>query len=216
MNEPKPDPKTAIAERWLKFLPLMMIGHLLVTVPTFVISIALAYATFVQADATRKIQKSETWPYVSYGTSNESPEGEDRIAFTLTNGGAGPARLKAMELRYIGRPMDNPRQFLATCCGYEPGRSMRYSTGAVDVVLRPGESIDFIRLAKVPESAAMWDRLQNERWKVEVRTCYCSIFDDCWVMKGRSLDPEPVAACPVDWKRFEENPIPPAVAAEMR
>lgn len=220
MDEPEQATEQAserIPQRLLKYLPWMMAGHWLITIPTFVISIALAYATFVQADATRKIQQSETWPYVSYGTSNESPEGGDnRISFTLTNGGAGPAKLKAMEFRYNGNPMSSPREFLTSCCGYAPGKSIRYSTGSIDGVLRPGESIDFIRLIKNPANAEMWNRLQDERWKVKVRSCYCSIFDDCWVMESGSLDPTPVKSCPADWKRYEEQPIPEAVKAEMK
>ena len=67
-----------LAERLVKYLPIFVISHAMVTVPTFIISIALAYATYVQADATRKIQMSETWPYVSYGTGNSLPDGKTK------------------------------------------------------------------------------------------------------------------------------------------
>lgn len=208
MTEPQPKAPAPIPERLLKYLPMMMIGHLLVTIPTFVISLALAYATFVQADATRKIQLSESWPYVSYGTSNVSPEGEVRIALTLTNDGVGPAKLKALELRYDGKPMADPREFLTACCGYNRQNPTRFTSGAVNGVLRPGQSVDFIRLTKLPENTAMWNRLQDERWKVTIKSCYCSIFDDCWVMVSGSLDPKQVDSCPADWKLFEERPSP--------
>ena len=208
MNEPQPKPPVALPERLLKYLPMMMIGHLMITVPTFVISLALAYATFVQADATRKIQRSETWPYVSYGTGNMSDEGKQEISLSLGNGGVGPARVKALELRYDGKPMSNPRQFLEACCGYDPDNPTPFVSGPVTGVLRPGQQIDFIRLAETPENKAIWDRLQTERWKVAVRACYCSIFDDCWVMESGSLDPQEVDNCPADWKLFEERPSP--------
>ncbi len=208
MTDPNTDWPNMASARLIKFLPMMMVGHLLVTIPTFVISIALAYATFVQADATRKIQLSESWPYVSYGTSNVSPAGETRIALTLDNNGVGPARLKAMELRYDGKPMADPRQFLQACCGYDPAHPTRFTSGSVVGVLRPGESVDFIRLEKRPDNEAIWDRLQTERWKVTVKSCYCSIFDDCWVMESGSLDPRQVDACPADWKFYEERPSP--------
>src|SRR6478735_3323605 len=72
--EPDPKPPTVpekpLAERLIKYLPIFVVSHALVTIPTYIMSIALAYATFVQADATKKIQMSETWPNVSYGTSN--------------------------------------------------------------------------------------------------------------------------------------------------
>jgi hypothetical protein len=196
----------AIPERWLKYLPIMIVGHMLVTVPTFVISLALAYATFVQADATRKIQLSETWPYVAYGTGNQSDAGEAEIAFRLTNDGVGPAKVEAVELRYGGKPMSDPRHFLQTCCGYDPASPVSFVSGPVTGVLRPGESAEFIRLPKRPDNAALWDRLETERWKVTVRSCYCSVFDDCWVMESGSLDPRQVEACPADWTLFEERP----------
>jgi hypothetical protein len=33
-------------------------------------------------------------------------------------------------------------------------------------------------------------------------------FDDCWVMDNRKQDPEPVDACPADWRKFEERSSP--------
>jgi hypothetical protein len=108
-----PPPNKDFAERLLKYLPALMFGHLFITIPAFVISLALAYATFVQADATHKIQQSETWPYVSYGTSNTN-EGKPEISFN-TNGGVGPAKLVAMQLTYRqadGQPARIPEPVL--------------------------------------------------------------------------------------------------------
>jgi hypothetical protein len=206
MTEPKTDAANVIPQRLIKYLPFMMVGHMLITVPTFVISIALAYATFVQADATRKIQRSETWPFVSYGTSNATPDGKQEISLSLTNNGVGPARLKAMELVYNGKPMRNPREFLNRCCAGT--RKFAFMSEPVTGVLRPGQQANFIRLLRTEENAAIWDKLDTERWKAVVRSCYCSIFDDCWIMESGSLDPTPVDACPTDWKLFEEQASP--------
>ena len=216
MYEPQPKAPSPIPERLLKYLPMMMIGHLLVTIPTFVISLALAYATFVQADATRKIQQSETWPFVSYGTSDITDEGVDEISFALGNDGVGPARLKQLEFLYDGKPMESPRKFLQACCGDVPERPTPFTSSKFEVVLRPGEATKFIRLVKRPDNLAVWDRLEVERWKVAVRACYCSIFDDCWVMDSRKQDPESIAACPADWTKFEErsSPFPRLPAAK--
>lgn len=216
MIDPTPDSRTALAERWLKFLPAMMIGHVLITVPTFVISIALAYATFVQAEATRKIQQSETWPYVSYGTSNISDDGRTEISFALGNDGLGPARVKQIEFLYDGKPIKSPRQFLQSCCGDSPAQPIKFMSSNPEVVLRPGETTQFIRLERRPENAAIWDRLQDELWKVAIRACYCSIFDDCWVLDTRVSDPRQVALCPADWTDFDERPHPAAVSPAGR
>src|SRR5689334_8568759 len=179
--------------------------EILVTLPTLIISIALAYFSFVQADASRKMQRTETWPYVSYGTDNSSPEVKNEISFSLSNDGVGPARLKEMEFLYDGRPMHDALDFIQNCCGSAAkaaGRSLTFTTDRVDGVLRSGEKRSFIRLAQTDQNKALWDKLNQERWKVVVRSCYCSIFDDCWVFDSRTEQPQEVKVCPADWTKF--------------
>ena len=203
--EPVSSPEKARPERLVKFLPIFILSHALITIPTFIISIALAYATFVQADATRKIQMSETWPYVSYGTSNTRSDGTQEITMILQNNGVGPAQLEQMEFLYDGKPMANPREFLNLCCGWNS--KFTFMSEPVTGVLRPGQETNFIRLTRTEQNAAIWDKLNTERWKVVVRSCYCSIFDDCWVFDNRRKRPQSVKECPTNWKTFDERPF---------
>ena len=203
--QPVDQQEKPLAERLIKYLPIFLISHALVTIPTFVISLALAYATFVQADATRKIQRSETWPYVSYGTSNATPDGKPEIFLNLANNGVGPARLETMEFLYKGKPMSNPREFLSQCCAGTA--KFAFMSAPVTGVLRPGEKTDFIRMAKTDDNAKIWDKLDTERWNIVVRSCYCSIFDDCWVSDNRERRPMAVKSCPTNWHSFDERPF---------
>jgi hypothetical protein len=205
MTDPTPGSLEQASTRLLKYLPMMMIGHLLITIPTFVISIALAYATFVQADATRKIQRSETWPFVSYGTGNATTDGKPEITLSLTNNGVGPAKLVAMEFIYRGRHMPNPREYLRQCCAGES--KFTFMSEPVTGVLRPGQQRNFIRLGRTDSNAELWEKLNTERWKVVVRSCYCSIFEDCWVTDSTKANPESVKSCPTNWKSFDERPF---------
>jgi hypothetical protein len=202
-----PEPAKPRAER--QFLRSLSRTEILVSLPTLVISLALAYFSFVQADASKKMQRTETWPYVSYGTDNSSPEVKDEISFSLSNDGVGPARLQEMEFAYNGKPMRDPLEFIQSCCAsgaVAPAKNLTFTTDRVDGVLRPGEKRSFIRLAKTAQNAPLWSRLNDERWKVVVRTCYCSIFDDCWVFDSQKGQPDEVKACPADWTKFEERP----------
>jgi hypothetical protein len=179
--------------------------EILITLPTLIISLALAYFSFVQADASRKMQRTETWPYVSYGTDNSSPEAKYEISFSLSNDGVGPARLEAVEFLYNGKPMHNPLEFISKCCAAEARASaenLTFTTDRVDGVLRPGDKRSFIRLAQTEHNKPLWDKLNKERWKVFVRSCYCSIFDDCWVFDSRMSKPDEVKNCPADWAKF--------------
>jgi len=197
------------AKRDRPFLRSLLKTEMLITLPTLVISLALAYFSFVQADASRKMQRTETWPYVSYGTDNSSPEVKDEISFSLSNDGVGPARLQEMEFIYAGKPMRDPLEFVASCCAAAAkavAKNLTYTTDRVDGVLRPGEKRSFIKLAKTDENVSLWNRLNDERWKVVVRTCYCSIFDDCWVFDSGKGQPDEVKICPANWTKFGEHP----------
>jgi hypothetical protein len=198
---------------WLRWVTN---SQILITLPTLVISIALAYFSFVQADSSPKMQRTETWPYVSYGTDNSLPEVMNEISFSLSDDGVGPARLNEMEFLYNGRPMREPLEYIRLCCGAEAKASTKnltFTTDRVDGVLRPGEKRNFIKLAKTDQNAALWDKLNDERWKVVVRTCYCSIFDDCWVLDSRKSGPDEVEACPADWTKFQERSNTPKTSA---
>lgn len=208
MTDPQPSAPAPMLDRLLKYLPTIMVSNLLVSIPTFALSLVLAYATYVQADATRKMQQSGAWPYISYGTSDVTDEGVDEISFVLGNDGVGPARLKQLEFIYDGKPMETPRKFLQACCGDTRQSPTPFMSSNFETVLRPGENIAFIRLTKQPDNTAVWDRLEVERWKVAIRACYCSVFDDCWVLDSRKADPDPVKNCPAGWSRFEERPSP--------
>ncbi|WP_375287154.1 hypothetical protein [Sphingomonas sp.] len=192
--------------RFLRLLPWMAIGHLAVGAPTLIISLIVAYGTYVQAQATQRMQQAAAWPFVAYGTSNYTPDGKHRINLTLQNNGVGPALLGPIELRYRGKVMRGPRELLEACCGYHRGERMQLTTAPpTDVVLRPGESIAFMELADVPANARLLPRLETERWKVQVRSCYCSIFDECWTIDGIQSRPKPVETCPANWVTYKER-----------
>jgi|GEM_PF-988563 len=204
---PQPrDDKQATLDRLIKFAPLLLLSHLFVGLPTLLISLVVAYGTFVQADATRKIQQASAWPFLSYGTSNVGENGEQRISLELQNNGVGPALLSAIELTYRGRPVNNPRDFLEQCCGLKPDQPFPMSTSpSAQIVMPPGENVKFLRVVATPENQTIWDKLNVERWKLRVRSCYCSIFDECWIIDGAQAKPQSVKQCPTDWAPYVER-----------
>lgn len=190
----------------LKLMPWLMATHFLIGAPALLISLGVAYATFVQAEATKKMQQADAWPFISYGTSNVDEKGGRVISLTLANNGVGPALLGPIEIRYQGKPVSDPRDLLRKCCGPDGLRGLSLSTSpSSDIVVPPRETINFLQIAETPENKALWNRFEKERWKLQVRSCYCSIFDECWVIEGAQAKPEAVVQCPVDWARFRER-----------
>lgn len=197
---------TALGARLLRYLPFITIAHFLVALPTLIISLALAYFAFVQADATRKMQTGGALPFVTFGTSNiDDDTGAREISLSLSNNGVGPAILGPIEIRYGGKPVANTGELLAACCN---GKGASFMTSPPSgIALRPGESVKFFRMTRDAQNEKIWEALNAERWKFDVRSCYCSIFDDCWVVAGMQAKPKPVKQCPADWSLFHERAV---------
>lgn len=201
-----PTPQDALIRRLARWLPFAMAGHLVVGVPALLISLVVAWGTYVQARATQRMQQAAAWPFVAFDSSNHTPEGRRRISLSFSNEGVGPALLGPVEISYRGHPVRSPEALLAACCGYDPARDVRITLNPVsNVVLRPGARVSFFDLPDVPQNYPLVDRLDRERWALRVRSCYCSIFSDCWTIDGAKAVPQPVPRCPADWALYNER-----------
>jgi hypothetical protein len=193
-------------ERALKFLPLLAASNFLVAVPAFVISVAVAYFTFIQAEATEKMQIAAVWPHVAYESTNRGDAGEPLIRLSLTNKGVGPAHIRGMEIRYRDKSYTQFQDILGACCSDRPQDLALGYGSVIGEVIRPGENVMFAQIdpAKVPADA--WQRFDAERTKIGVRLCYCSVFDDCWIAGETGDKPRPVEVCPANWAQFTGSP----------
>lgn len=192
--------------RLARWLPFAMLGHVTIGVPALLISLVVAYGTYVQAGATQRMQEAAAWPFVAYSTGNYTPEGQRLINLSFTNNGLGPALVGPVEVKFRGSVMRSPVDLLAACCGYRDNQTMQLRTSPiVNVALRPGEEVLFMGLPAVPANTEMVDLLDASREEIQVRACYCSIFDDCWIVEGAQARPRAVEACPTDWTVWRQR-----------
>ena len=141
-----------------------------------------------------RLVAANSWPNISYSTGNTNDAGtRDYITLTLKNTGVGPARIDSFELFYKGVPMSGPVALMHACCAKG---QMSFGVNTVnDEVLPARESISFLTLAKDVNKPETWDALNMERAAIEVRVCYCSVFNECWARDTRKRKPEKVAEC---------------------
>lgn len=197
---------TPALQRIARWLPLAMVGHFVVGEPALLISLVVAYGTFVQAGATQRMQQAAAWPFMAYQTGNYTADGQRLVNLSLTNNGLGPAIIGAVEVSFRGRALRSPVDLLTACCGYREGQAMQLRTSAiVNVALRPTEEVMFMSLPAVTANAGMVDRFDAVREQIKVRACYCSIFDDCWTIEGSQVQPRPVKACPDNWTVWRQR-----------
>lgn len=197
---------SAVVERALRFLPFLAIGNLLIGLPALAISIGVAYFTFVQAEATEKMQVAGVWPRVTYTTSNRDADGNAVVGMSLINKGVGPAQIRGLEIRYEGKSYAGFRELLSACCSDDPAALSLGMSTVHGEVLRPGEEMPFAQLSRTEETAPAWERFDKERLKLTINTCYCSVFGDCWIAYDTAPDPQPVDHCRADWVQYTGFP----------
>lgn len=157
---------------------------------------------FVAVSANRTQERmlaASVWPSLLYGTSDAGTDGRPQISLDLLNRGVGPARVRWAEVRYDGTPVRGSRSLLSRCCGLanEDDAPAVFTTGIQRRVMGPGEWIQLMRVAKPEAPSPVYEALSRGRGKIELRLCYCSVLDDCWLLDSRSDDdPEPVKRCP--------------------
>jgi hypothetical protein len=149
-----------------------------------------------------RLVQANSWPNLSYASGNVSDDGtRPEIRFVLRNTGVGPARVDTLEFFYKDKPYAAPLEFLKACCGQGPYDD--FIDMVSNTVLPARESVDFFAL-RPDHDKAVWDTLNKERFNVRVRACYCSVFDECWIMDSAKRRPEHTAECapsqPVEYK----------------
>jgi hypothetical protein len=187
---------------------LRKVGHrwidLSIALSAIVLSLISLAVAIGNARTQEKMVAAATWPLLQFGTTNVSA-GEPVIRLSVSNTGVGPALLRSVEMRYRGETFDKAPFLLAACCGWsravneavkaEGGGGGMITSRLHNVILAPGADLDFLELRRTEANAAVWDRLDQERFKLEFQACYCSVFEECWRSDLQSLEPEPVRSC---------------------
>lgn len=171
--------------------------ELSVALTALVVSVASLFVARHQARVMDRQLAASVWPLVEYGTSNTRGD-QPYITLGLRNMGVGPTRVRSLRLSYEGRPVRNAVGLLRACCTggdtTRRGISTRMSR-VVGRVLPAGENVNFIGFPPDSSQLDIYEAFDRERFKVQVRVCYCSVFDDCWLGGTDIEDPEPVKSC---------------------
>ena len=190
-NEAPREPELSGSER--AFVRLTFWQTVLSLAGVFIAIVAL-YAALTESEATRKQTAAAVWPFVQLTVSDHFSENAAEFGISLTNAGVGPARMRSMRVLFGGEPLHDWHHAMALI-----GEQGTHRLGQSYVnrrVLIPGETIDMVSTE---------DRVLVEKFLETlagpgnaITYCYCSIFDECWVVDSEKdlQTPEPVDTCP--------------------
>ena len=176
--------------RWVDFT--IAGAALLVSVISMTVAILHGRTMEQMADANSRLVEANSWPFVGAEFGRDNNE----IDMGIANSGVGPAKVHWVEVDYLGHPVSGMHALRAACCDSKAAsHQLDYDFGVADgTVLRPGEKTNVISIAK-KKNPTLFAPLFHAVLNVQMKVCYCSVFNECFINQGQSLDPQRVKTC---------------------
>ena len=190
----KDEPDRPLSRYERAFLRLSAWQTVLAIAGLFTGAVAL-YATLSEAGQSRQEAKAAVWPYVQTTVLTDLAEdGRPRLTIQFANSGVGPAKVRALRVRLAGQTVRTWEEAMAVAG--MPGAPFARNSIARRVI-RAGEAVALVSVFGEERVLALGAAASAPDTDVEY--CYCSIYDDCWVVRVGPviLDPKPVEACPL-------------------
>jgi len=124
----------------------------------------------------RQQVRAQVWPYIETGISTSKHN------LTLVNKGVGPALIRSVQIYVDGKPQHDWDAVYAAL-GLKYDRRPPYST-VNSIVISAGERIDQVTFRTVED----FNLYARQATRVQMRFCYCSTMDECWMRDERVKD----------------------------
>lgn len=155
----------------------------------------------------QRLVEANSRPFIQITTSDghASGGGDASQAFTvlISNPGAGAARVERFSILVDDKPVKNIGEALLRLAGLPADTKdestvlgpMSYSDVAPSYI-KAGSDQPVLHWPRTANNASVWDKDAAAGWqRVKFETCYCSIFDECWVENSHTFRPSAVASC---------------------
>lgn len=154
---------------------IVALSALLISVVTTIIGL---YSTMID----RSYARASVWPRVELYRSF-SPE-KGFFSYGLMNNGTGPAIMEYAKVSYKGEPVKKWSDFIAASSLVQSHISTRILPSQANV-----------SAVAIKDKAYITEMLKMDE-QVEIELCYCSIYDECWVV-DRDNQPKEVTQCEI-------------------
>jgi hypothetical protein len=157
-----------------------------------------------------KQAQAAVWPYLALQATLERAE-QSTFRMSLLNNGVGPAQVRTFEVLVDGVPVPNWRALRAACCAEvaDVADTGLTASSAIGAVLPANKDRVVFALQRMPQNERLFDAFVGSLKRLEVRACYCSVFDECFAISTIASKREAVPSCPV-------AAVPYEVAIESR
>lgn len=209
MTKPDESPEAKQSRLLVRLSILQLIPAV---VGIFIATLAL-YAALNESDAVRKQQQAAVWPHMQVDLTNITTNDTTGIIIGVSNRGIGPARVRSANILLDGEQMVSWQELFLELQPEASGFFPRNDSRVGHTVLVPGSNVEVVKVSteffdlydiasldgiSTPEETASLVLSLREAFRedrVEMQLCYCSVFDDCWLVSSANRDPQPMETC---------------------
>ncbi len=161
--------------------------EMLIAISALVISLITAFTSIYSAFTDRTYARASAWPRLEIYRSHH---GEQSHRYVVSNNGTGPALVKYARVTLDDKPLKSWND-LVSKLGVADTVFSQSHIGSI--VLPAQQKITAFDL-QVPKAVAAYYARPNP---ASIELCYCSIYDECWLIDRRN-QPTEVAHCEID------------------
>jgi hypothetical protein len=167
-----------------------------------IVSLVSLWLGLHSAHAMEKLVAANSYPYLeqmqNMSSDNPFPDRtRDRIEYMFQNNGVGPARIDWVMMTFKGKPVANLSDLLAACCNgkQSDAKGLNRRGGMAHTLLRPGATLSMFGWDEPASANPVFAALHRQMGDIAITSCYCSVFDECYIRRPTSGKPEPVQQC---------------------
>lgn len=160
---------------------------MIIALSALLVSLVTAAASIHSAMTNRQYARASLWPNLIVGMSYN----DTGFSYLAMNRGTGPAKIEYMQVKIDGKPVKNWQELSQ----HLPGtvKNIEQSQLVGNTITANQVLAGFV--LKNPDNARAMYELAD---KVEINTCYCSVYDECWMYTEKLNQIEPINACPAN------------------
>jgi hypothetical protein len=157
-------------------------SEMIVALSAVFVSVATLFVYIYQARIMQGQQHAAVWPHLEWRYGYRSDDG---FVLTVMNKGVGPAIVKSSKMTYEGDTVSDARELLRKFINLD---SAGYFYSSVNnMVLAPNEKVEVfhVYVRNNQEYQKLQVELEHLYSKFSYEICFCSIYNDCWLYKGK-------------------------------
>ena len=160
---------------------------MLIAISALVISLITAFTSIYSAFTDRTYARASAWPRLEIYRSHV---GELSHQYVVSNNGTGPALVKYAKVTLDDKPLKSWNDLI----GLLGMTDATFSQSHIGSIVLPAQQKITAFDLKVPKAVAAYYARPNP---VHIELCYCSIYDECWLIDRRN-QPTEIAQCEID------------------